>query len=110
MQNMRHTLFRALLLTIAFGQCHAAVTWTTVGCDGWTFKGVPIDDIWDNAMLMTTNAQSRINAIPTNFVGVRKTNAVEAGANAVFMFNIPWSKNTGTTRAGTATMAQVSGE
>ena len=107
---MQLMLFRALLLFIAFAfrQGHAAVIWRTIGCTGWTFKGVSIDAIWDNANLMATNAQAQINIIPTSPMGMLNTDARRVGANANFMFGIPFDKLTGTNAAGTATMAQVS--
>jgi hypothetical protein len=101
-------LFRALLLFIAFRQGHAAVSWRTIGCTGWTFGGDSIDTIWDNADLMATNAQAEIKIIPTSAAGLLNTNARRAGANAKFMFGIPFNKLTGTNAAGTATMGQVS--
>jgi len=81
---MHILLFGALLSFITFEQCHAVqpVTWRTVGCTGWTFGGSSIDDIWDNAHVMATNAQSQISAVPTSAIGILKENARKAGANA----------------------------
>jgi hypothetical protein len=105
---MQLILFRALLLFIAFRRGHAAVTWRTIGCTGWTFGGDSIDAIWDNADLMATNAQAEIKIIPTSAAALVNTIARRAGANAKFMFGIPFNKFTGTNAVGTATMGQVS--
>jgi hypothetical protein len=100
---MQINLSKALLSFIALGQCHAAVTWRTIGCDGWTFKGVSIDDIWDNANVMAANAQTQISAIPTSPLGMTSSNAKNAGANAKFMFGINFNKVLGMNSAGRAT-------
>jgi hypothetical protein len=105
---MQLILFTAFFLSIAFRQGHAAVTWRTIGCTGWTFGGDSIDAIWDNADLMATNAQAEIKIIPTNAAGLLNTNARRAVANAKFMFGIHVSRFTGTNAAGAATMGQVS--
>jgi hypothetical protein len=106
--KMLPTLFKVTLLFVAFQQSHAAVTWKKVGCDGYAVGGVGIDEIWDNAALLATNAQAQIPIIPTkssvfNDLGRR------AGANANFMFGINFNALTGTDAAGQATMSEVSG-
>ncbi|KAI1375972.1 hypothetical protein F4677DRAFT_91869 [Hypoxylon crocopeplum] len=104
---MQAILLRALLSLLTLGQVHAVVTWRTIGCDNWSFKGASIDDIWDNALLMTTNAQSQRNAIPTNAAGMLSGNGRRAGANAKFMFGVKFDKLTGMDAAGTTTMNTV---
>ncbi|RYP81601.1 hypothetical protein DL770_005852 [Monosporascus sp. CRB-9-2] len=98
-------MFRASLSFLAFQQSLAAVTWRTIGCDGWTFKGKSIDAIWDNAVLMTTQAQSQIDAIPTRMrMGGFNDLQKRAGANAEFMFGVNFNRFTGLGSAGLATM------
>ncbi|RYP75285.1 hypothetical protein DL769_003840 [Monosporascus sp. CRB-8-3] len=96
-------MFRASLSFLAFQQSLAAVTWRAIGCDGWTFKGKSMDEIWDNAVLMTTQAQSQIDAIPTR-LGRFNNLQRRAGANAEFMFGVDFNKITGLGSAGSATM------
>ncbi|KAE9365572.1 hypothetical protein N431DRAFT_518986 [Stipitochalara longipes BDJ] len=105
--KMHIKLFKVLLSFIAFGQCHAAVTWTTIGCNGFTFDGSTIDQIWDNANLMASNAQSQISLIPSNILtSTFRDGAKTAGANAKLMFGIKFGKS-GTDSDGKTTMATV---
>ncbi|KAH8765138.1 hypothetical protein BGZ57DRAFT_857273 [Hyaloscypha finlandica] len=103
---MHLTLSRALLSSLAFGQCYAAVTWRTVGCDGWTHDGKNIDQIWDNAQALVTNAQARIDAIPDGN-SVFDEPARRAGGNAKFMFGINFNRFTGIDQAGKVVMASA---
>ncbi|PVH84027.1 hypothetical protein DL98DRAFT_528877 [Cadophora sp. DSE1049] len=105
---MHLTLSRALLSSLAFGQCYAAVTWRTIGCDGWTHDGKNIDQIWDNAQALVTNAQARIDAIPDGN-SVFDEPARRAGGNAKFMFGINFNRFTGIDQAGKVVMASARG-
>jgi hypothetical protein len=106
--KMQISFFKTLLSFIAFGKCHAGVTWRTFGCDTYTLDGATIDQIWDNANDMATNAQTQISLIPNSLVGVMQggQNAKIAGANAQMMWGIKYGK-TGTNSAGQATMEDV---
>ncbi|PMD16806.1 hypothetical protein NA56DRAFT_708373 [Hyaloscypha hepaticicola] len=105
---MQISLFKALLLFISFGKCYAAIPWTLIGCDEYKFRGADIDTIWANANQMVTNAQKQIDLIPGNRITLMTTSGASiAGANAAFMFNIPWDAKTGTNSAGKATMGTV---
>lgn len=107
---MQINLFKALLLFISFEKCYAAIPWTLIGCDEYKFRGADIDTIWANANQMVTNAQKQIDLIPGNRITLMTTSGASiAGANAVFMFNIPWDAKTGTNSAGKATMGTVDG-
>ena len=107
--TMQISLSKTLLLFISVGKCYAAIPWTLIGCDEYKFRAVDIDTIWANANQMVTNAQKQIDLIPGNRITMMKSGASIAGANAVFMFNIPWDADTGTNSAGKATMGTVDG-
>lgn len=64
-----------------------------------------MDDIWENAKLEATNAQSRIDAIPV--IGAFSDNGRRAGANANFMFNVPFHNYKGLSLSGKRTMGTV---
>lgn len=98
---MKTALFRGFLSFLTLRQCHAAVTWRTVGCEGWSFDGVSMDAIWDNAILMATNAQSQINAVPTGRGVPLNDNGRRARANVDFMFGVNINPLTGINSAGT---------
>ncbi|PMD33048.1 hypothetical protein L207DRAFT_590119 [Hyaloscypha variabilis F] len=119
---MQINLFKALLLLITFGQCHVAnqptISWTLVGCDDWTYpKKDPakpnlelftIQQIWDNANLMITNAMSQIDAIPIDESVLLKTfSKKSAGINAEFMFGTHWTTFMGATKGDAATFTKI---
>lgn len=85
---MHLTLSKVFLSSLALGQCYAVVTWETIGCTGWTFDGNSIDQIWDNAIDLATNAQNQLDAIPSTSLS-RKPDAKKiALANGRFMFGV----------------------
>ncbi|KAI0154609.1 hypothetical protein GGR57DRAFT_512117 [Xylariaceae sp. FL1272] len=90
-------------------RCHAAVTWQTVGCNNYAYRGQSIDAIWDNAIALAQNAQRQIDAIPTKPSTSSKGRI--AGANAKFMFGVEFSSKMGMTTGldskGKMTMATV---
>ncbi|KAF4963514.1 hypothetical protein FSARC_8481 [Fusarium sarcochroum] len=56
-------LFKSLVGFLAFEQCRAAVAWYSIGCEGETVAGDSIDDIWDSAVALSSNAQSVIKEL-----------------------------------------------
>ncbi len=58
---------------------------------------------------MTTNAQSRIAAIPTSAKALVNPTARKAGVNANFMYGINFNKVTGMNAAGAVTMQKANG-
>ncbi|KAI1778975.1 hypothetical protein F4818DRAFT_437776 [Hypoxylon cercidicola] len=89
---MKATLIRGFVSSLALWECHAAVTWTTIGCESWTFDGTSIDAIW------AKNAQSQIDAVPTGPIPIGE-NERRARANVNFMFDVG-SSITGIDSAG----------
>ncbi|KAJ4258147.1 hypothetical protein NW762_008288 [Fusarium torreyae] len=56
------TLCKSLAGFLAFGQCHAAVTWTTIGCGANAqVDGKDITQMWNNAVDLSSNAQSKLD-------------------------------------------------
>lgn len=106
---MQIILPKLFFLFVAFRESHAAVSWRSVGCENWSFKDTPLDTIWTNAELMATNAQEQLRNIPTSAAGMATSKeGRRAGANAKFMFDIPWNKLTGTDEAGRDTINHLS--
>lgn len=125
---MRSLVLQALLLCLGFRQSLAAVPWRTFGCDGFVFTGTngadkSVDEVWDNAVAMTIQAESQIDLIPKEPKFKVQVNSAEkrAGANAEYMFGTkfehPRGSPLGTAIAsrlglgpeGSATMATVKG-
>lgn len=68
-----------------------------------------MNQIWDNAVAMTTQAQSQIDLIPTkagSFNDLQK----RAGANAKFIFGVNFRRFLGLDSAGQSTMQVVKSE
>ena len=96
---------------LAFAQCQAAVTWTTIGCEGITLQGASIDDMWDNAVLMAQNAVSSINMVVNadTIVPLTKTSRGADNAKAMFGAKFGFSKITGLDDASKVRLNEVSG-
>lgn len=102
-----------VLFLLAIRPCLGAVTWKKIGCDGWTYDGAGIEDVWDNAVAMATKAQSQIDAVPTEgsilkpFTDTQK----KAGANAEFMWGGSFRKLLGGLNdVGKLAIAEARGE
>ncbi|KAI5457549.1 hypothetical protein BGZ63DRAFT_394954, partial [Mariannaea sp. PMI_226] len=105
---MRTTIVWLLSSLLAVHQCTADVTWRTIGCDSWSFQGQTINQIWDNAVAMSTQAQRQIDLIPTKMGlgGFKKPQQI-AVANAKFIWGVEYKKVMGLTADGQNTMAKV---
>ncbi|KPM46356.1 hypothetical protein AK830_g185 [Neonectria ditissima] len=98
-------MLRVFLSLLAVRQCVADVTWRAIGCENWSFQGKTMDQMWDNSVAMTTQAQSQIDAIPTR-PSFKYTEAQKiAAANAEFMFGVKFTNHVGLNSAGQATMS-----
>jgi hypothetical protein len=104
---MQVNLFKFLISFFVLRKCQAVMTWRPVNCDGYIFKDKSMDEIWDNAIEMTKNAQSQIGIIPTSPLGMMTTNSRRIGANAKFMYGITFNPIFGTDSAGLAMMNAV---
>lgn len=117
---MRSLLLHAFCLCLGFRQSLAAVPWRTFGCDGFSFSGTngaskSVDEVWDNAVAMTIQAESQIDLIPKELTPRRRVSSAEkrAGANAEYMFGTKFehgsifSRTLGLGPEGSATMATV---
>ncbi len=98
-------MLRLLIAFLAVQPCLAAVTWRTIGCDGWTFQGSTAAQIWDNAADMVVQAQSQIAAVP-NGPSMSKPKRI-AGANAKFMWGIDYHSATGTNSDGRTALGKA---
>jgi hypothetical protein len=75
------------LFTLLISSCKAQVTWTQIGCGGLTFKGTSLDDMWNNAKLQASNANTQIDNI-INAKSIKNlTPNSNIADNAVWMFN-----------------------
>ncbi|KAH6886289.1 hypothetical protein B0T10DRAFT_550072 [Thelonectria olida] len=104
---MQTTMLRVLLCFLSIGQCLAVIPWKPIGCDDWSFQGKTIQDIWDNAIELATQAQSQIDLIPTTFSLKHSEAEKLSGANAHFMFNVNFRDHRGLDEAGQTTMSTV---
>ena len=122
---MKLNFLMSVVAFLAFRHCQAAgpivsdgvpAGWTQVGCKDWTFAGLAgsepanIDQIWGNAKAMVANTLKQIDKVPTTRITKKLIpGSVIAGANAVFMFGIPWDPKTGTNNDGETTLKSMKG-
>ncbi|KAF4470858.1 hypothetical protein FALBO_2230 [Fusarium albosuccineum] len=103
-------LFKSLLGFLAFGQCRAAVSWTTIGCDNVNVDGASIDAIWDSAVAMASNAQSTIDTLVNAKAIMPKSTTSRVADNAKYMWGLKFgfSKVSGLDSASKDRLSQVS--
>ena len=91
MQTSTHLSWRAALLALlALGLRHACavVTWEQIECAGVTISGQTLDNIWDNAALLASNAESTINTLTSASTIKALTMPANLANNAKWMFGI----------------------
>jgi hypothetical protein len=81
---------RALLalLALLLAPADAVVTWQQIGCGGIAVAGATLDQMWDNAKLMASNANTVIDTAVNAKIIVPLTKTSAAADNAKWMFGI----------------------
>lgn len=98
-----------VLLLFAVQPCLGAVPWKTIGCDGWTYDGASIDDLWENAKVLADRAKAGMARVPTS-AGFPDVDERRAGANAEFMWGGSFRYGLGYSSAGQSALATAQGE
>src|ERR1700761_6747338 len=91
MLTSRCSIWQALLAFLTLGlhqQCHAVVTWDTIECDNVVIGGAALNDIWDNAALLASNAGNEIGTLADSSLVPPKTAVGRIADNAKWMFGI----------------------
>lgn len=65
----RPSLLRALVVASTISTCYADIPWWEFGCAGQTITGATVDQMWDNAKLMTTRAIERLTEAKGRHLG-----------------------------------------
>ncbi|KAM0544828.1 hypothetical protein ACHAPJ_011659 [Fusarium lateritium] len=105
-------LFNSLLGFIVFEQCHAAVSWTKIGCNT-NVGGASMDAIWENALNMSGNAQKVIGEVnkAENIAPWSKEARIASNAKSMWGINYEFSTTVkkGLPDAAQETLEHVSG-
>lgn len=76
------------LLALGLQPACAVVTWEPIECAGVTIGGASLNDIWDNAALLASNAESTISTLTTASTIKALTMPANLANNAKWMFGI----------------------